>query len=87
MLRMGSSKPWPDALEALTGQREMSALPLLKYFRPLQEWLEKENARNGEFIEWEVPNWCKELKKGQQLNFSSLLILIGFFSCINTSKK
>ena len=56
MLRMGSSKPWPDALEALTRQREMSALPLLKYFRPLQEWLEKENARNGEFIEWKVPN-------------------------------
>ncbi len=53
---MGSSKPWPDAMEALTGQREMSALPLLNYFRPLQEWLEKENARNGEFIGWKIPS-------------------------------
>lgn len=51
---MGSSKPWPDAMETLTGQREMSAQPLLNYFRPLQEWLEKENARNGEMIGWKI---------------------------------
>lgn len=53
---MGSSKPWPDAMEALTGQREMSALPLLDYFRPLQEWLEKENKRTGEYIGWKIPS-------------------------------
>ena len=51
---MGSSKPWPDAMEVLTGQRDMSVGPLLNYFRPLQEWLEKENARNGEFIGWKT---------------------------------
>ena len=56
MLSMGSSKPWPDAMETLTGQREMSAQPLLNYFRPLQEWLEKENARNGELIGWKIPS-------------------------------
>lgn len=55
MLSMGSSKPWPDAMETLTGQREMSAQPLLNYFRPLEEWLEKENARNGEMIGWKIP--------------------------------
>ncbi|KAI9552326.1 hypothetical protein GHT06_022691 [Daphnia sinensis] len=55
MLSMGSSKPWPDAMETLTGQREMSVLPLLNYFRPLHEWLEKENARNGETIGWSIP--------------------------------
>ena len=52
MMQMGSSRPWPDALEALTGYREMSTKPILNYFRPLQKWLEKENKRNREFIGW-----------------------------------
>lgn len=53
MLKMGSSKPWPDAMEVLTGQREMKADGLLEYFRPLHEWLKAENQRTGEFIGWE----------------------------------
>jgi peptidyl-dipeptidase A len=44
MLAMGASKPWPDALQAFTGTREMSARPMLEYFAPLQSWLEKQNA-------------------------------------------
>ena len=51
-MQMGFSRPWPDALEALAGYREMSTQPLLNYFRPLQEWLEKENERNGDVIDW-----------------------------------
>ena len=44
MLKMGASKPWPDALQAFTGNREMSAKPMLEYFAPLQRWLEEQNA-------------------------------------------
>ena len=43
MLEMGLSQPWPDALEALTGQREMDATAILDYFAPLQEWLDGQN--------------------------------------------
>jgi peptidyl-dipeptidase A len=43
MLAMGASKPWPDALEAFTGKREMSAEALIDYFAPLQAWLEQQN--------------------------------------------
>ena len=43
MLEMGSSRPWPDALEALTGSREMDATAILDYFAPLTEWLEQQN--------------------------------------------
>nr|QTY40901.1 venom polypeptide precursor [Doratifera vulnerans] len=53
MLRMGSSKPWPDAMEALTGQRNMDASGVLEYFQPLHEWLKAENERTGEYIGWE----------------------------------
>ncbi|HEY6661433.1 MAG TPA: M2 family metallopeptidase [Sphingomicrobium sp.] len=43
MLAMGASKPWPDALQAFTGSREMSGKPMLEYFAPLQAWLEEQN--------------------------------------------
>jgi peptidyl-dipeptidase A len=43
MLAMGASKPWPDALEALTGQREMDATAIVDYFAPLMGWLEEQN--------------------------------------------
>ena len=43
MLSMGQSKPWPDALEAGTGERQIDAGALLEYFAPLQKWLEEQN--------------------------------------------
>jgi peptidyl-dipeptidase A len=43
MLEMGQSRPWPDALEALTGERRMDAGALLEYFAPLQKWLDEQN--------------------------------------------
>jgi peptidyl-dipeptidase A len=44
MLRMGASRPWPDALEALTGDRHINAGAMLEYFAPLQVWLDRQNA-------------------------------------------
>ena len=44
MLEMGASQPWPDALEAMTGQRDMDATAILDYFAPLQAWLDEQNA-------------------------------------------
>jgi peptidyl-dipeptidase A len=43
MLEMGASKPWPDALEAFTGERQMSGKAMVEYFAPLMQWLEKQN--------------------------------------------
>jgi peptidyl-dipeptidase A len=43
MLSMGASRPWPDALEAFAGTREISGKPMLEYFAPLQSWLEQQN--------------------------------------------
>ena len=43
MLEMGASKPWPDALEAFTGSREMSGKAMIEYFKPLMDWLKKQN--------------------------------------------
>ncbi len=43
MLALGASKPWPDALEALTGERRIDGGALLEYFAPLQSWLREQN--------------------------------------------
>ena len=50
MMAMGASKPWPDALEALTGQRQMDASAILDYFAPLQTWLDAQNK--GQVCGW-----------------------------------
>ena len=43
MLEMGASKPWPDALEAFTGTRQMDGSAMIAYFAPLMKWLEEQN--------------------------------------------
>lgn len=53
MLSLGSAKPWPEALEIVTGQRKMEASALLEYFKPLQDWLEKKNQETGAHVGWE----------------------------------
>ncbi|MGC9972314.1 MAG: M2 family metallopeptidase [Bryobacteraceae bacterium] len=50
MLEMGQSRAWPDALEALTGQRQMDASAIRDYFAPLQKWLDEQNK--GKPVGW-----------------------------------
>ena len=50
MMAMGASKPWPEALAALTGQSSMDASAILDYFAPLQTWLDTQNQ--GQVCGW-----------------------------------
>ncbi len=50
MLEMGQSRPWPDALEAMTGERKMDATAILEYFAPLRTWLDEQNK--GQTCGW-----------------------------------
>jgi len=43
MMSMGLSRPWPEALKAITGQDKMDATAILTYFKPLHDWLKKQN--------------------------------------------
>ncbi|KAI8789456.1 Angiotensin-converting enzyme (ACE) [Biomphalaria glabrata] len=52
MLQLGRSQPWPVAMKIMTGQTKMDAQPLMDYFKPLINFLKKEN---GEDIGWQ-PN-------------------------------
>jgi peptidyl-dipeptidase A len=51
MLKMGQSRPWPDALEALTGSRQMDATAIVDYFAPLKAWLDAQVA--GKPVGWQ----------------------------------
>ncbi|XP_076030424.1 angiotensin-converting enzyme-like [Oratosquilla oratoria] len=53
MLQLGSSKPWPEAMKALTGETKMDASAIREYFSPLEKWLQEDNLKHGEFIGWE----------------------------------
>jgi peptidyl-dipeptidase A len=51
MLKLGRSRPWPDALETLTGERRMDATAIIDYYKPLTDWLVEQNK--GETCGWE----------------------------------
>jgi peptidyl-dipeptidase A len=42
-LALGASQPWPQALEALTGETQMDASAMADYFAPLKAWLDRQN--------------------------------------------
>ena len=45
MLAMGLSKPWPEALKAMTGEDKMDATAIIDYFAPLKTWLDEQNGK------------------------------------------
>jgi len=51
MLQMGLSTPWPEALEALTGSRQMDASAIVDYFAPLKTWLDEQLT--GKPVGWQ----------------------------------
>lgn len=56
VLALGMSKPWPEVLGILTKGKAnvLDAGPLLEYFDPLYEWLQKQNE--GKHVGWKSDN-------------------------------
>jgi peptidyl-dipeptidase A len=52
MLELGQSRPWPEALEVMTGEKQMDATAILDYFAPLKKWLDEQNAKDGAKLDW-----------------------------------
>jgi len=53
MLELGCSKPWPEALKAMTGTDKADASAIVEYFQPLMDWLKEQNK--GEKEGWTLP--------------------------------
>lgn len=43
MMKMGLSKPWSEAMRALTGETRMDASAIVDYYQPLLDWLKEQN--------------------------------------------
>ncbi len=43
MLALGASKPWPEALAAVSGEKQADASAMLEYFAPLRKFLAEQN--------------------------------------------
>ncbi|XP_062072101.1 angiotensin-converting enzyme [Lepus europaeus] len=56
-MKLGYSKPWPEAMKVITGQPNMSASAMMNYFKPLMDWLLTENGRHGEKLGWPQYTW------------------------------
>lgn len=53
MLELGKSVPWKEALEVMTGSPKLSAKPILDYFQPLADYLDRHRENNGYSLGWE----------------------------------
>jgi peptidyl-dipeptidase A len=47
MLRLGRSKPWPEALATFTGESDIDASAVGEYFAPLSRWLVEQNRNES----------------------------------------
>jgi peptidyl-dipeptidase A len=45
ILELGLSRPWPEALKAMTSEDKMDATAILDYFAPLKAWLDEQNGK------------------------------------------
>lgn len=84
MLKLGSSKHWQDALEVLTGERQIKVRPLVKFFNPLLAWLREQNK--GQSTGW-TPECPVNLvvDNGAEINKTPLFIVLILyaFTCID----
>lgn len=57
-LSLGLSKHWSETLSIMTnGEHELSADAILEYFKPLHEFLKKENERLSKFLVFHHFEW------------------------------
>ena len=75
MLKLGSSVSWEDALEIVTGQKEMDAKPMLEYFAPLRKWLEKNT--DPKKIGWKCPSSSTSSHRSDY--FATFIIMVCVF--------
>ncbi|VBB29121.1 unnamed protein product [Acanthocheilonema viteae] len=50
---LGSSITWREALEIITGSKEVDASAMLEYYQPLINWLEEQNTKEHAYIGWD----------------------------------
>ena len=78
MLRLGSSKPWKEVIEVMTGEPKMDTAAFREYFTPLEKWLKEENEKNGVTVGWKVDDFDRfcEAKAGASAATATATLLV-----------
>ena len=71
MLVLGSSKPWKEVMEVMTGQPDMNTDAFREYFKPLEDWLIEENRKNKVKVGWKNPPLNTMCKPSSTFNAST----------------
>ncbi|XP_022079667.1 angiotensin-converting enzyme-like protein Ace3 [Acanthaster planci] len=72
VMRLGISKPWHEAMNVATGQRQFDGAALVEYFQPLTEWLVQQNQRSGDQPGWPDRDWMPRLPPGWSSGVSTV---------------
>ena len=72
----------------MTGQREMSTDAFREYFKPLEDWLIKQNQKNNVKVGWKNPpidQMCKQESSGgnkhNSFTFNFSILMVFLISC------
>ncbi|KAK0396922.1 hypothetical protein QR680_001913 [Steinernema hermaphroditum] len=55
VMMQGASINWLEALEQITGDKELDAKPMLDYYAPLISWLSNTNEHDEMYLGWDGP--------------------------------
>lgn len=75
MLKIGKSKPWPEALKKLTGSETLDFGALSEYFEPLYKWMMAQRKELG----YAGPGWDINVPPSSH----SVQLCYGFFVCLS----
>ena len=78
MLKMGKSKPWPEALKKLTGSETLDVVALTEYFESLRKWMVKQREQIG----YAAPGWDDEDDFITDGVTSLVPVLLNAFACV-----
>ncbi len=65
--KLGGSKPPGDLIKIITGQREISSKSLMRYCKPLNDWLKTENDTAKDCYGWGY-DWPANAMKSLEKN-------------------
>lgn len=84
---MGSSRPWPEAMNAITGQDRMDASAFREYFKPLEMWLIAKNKELEEPIGWSTgkETSCSYFKESLSRLIAIIVTKTDGLNCEHTS--
>lgn len=76
-LKLGLSKHWNEALFEMTGESDISAAAILEYFKPLSDFLDRENAIKQRLMDY----------KDEAIQECNLLQLAEWASAVDVENK